>query len=601
MKSNALSLANERLGAELQPRLHEIAAGLSTEQLMWVSGYFAGLAAGVESPPEADKSESPELTILYGSQTGNGRSIATRLESEARSRGLAVKRISMGEFSVSRLKKETHLLCIVSTHGEGDPPDSAHSLFRTLHKRRSPRLENLRYSVLALGDSSYEKFCEAGRRLDRRLEELGARRILNRVECDVDFDESSSRWIGEALDEVEHLFRLENPSTGATGSAPALRAVEALPRYDRNHPFAAEVLVNQKITGRGSCSDVRHLELSLEGSELEYEPGDAIGVLPTNPAQVVRELLEALSLDPGETVSVAGETVAVSEALARHFEITVSSRCFLERYAPLVRSDEIDHLLLPEHRSKLAEFLHQRQVTDIVREYPSKPTAAEFTACLRHLTPRLYSVASCLEENPEEAHLTVARVSYERFGYRHWGSASTFLCDSSEDGNTVPVFVEANPRFHLPPDDTTPILMVGTGTGIAPYRGFLQLRKARGATGPNWLLFGHRHFESDFLYQTEWQRHLADGTLARLDLAFSRDQEEKIYVQNRLIEHGREVYSWLRDGAHFYVCGDASHMAPAVHTALAQIVADNGGLSSEQSEEFLDELLSSGRYHRDVY
>ncbi|MCP4900620.1 MAG: assimilatory sulfite reductase (NADPH) flavoprotein subunit [bacterium] len=602
---NPSSLATEYrpLTSEQASRLDGAATGLSTQQLVWASGYLAGLAAAAHktagTAPTAG--ERPRLTILYGSQTGNGRTIATRLEELARSRAINVLKVSMAEYPIARLKRESHLLCIVSTHGEGDPPDDAHSLFRSLQKRRTPRLESLRYSVLALGDSSYSKFCEAGRQLDRRLEELGAIRMTDRVECDVDFDRPAAAWINAIVDDVEQRFQLESAGATAGGSLPALRVVEPQPRHSREFPFDAELLVNQRITGRGSINDVRHIELSLEGSGLEFEPGDALGVVPTNPPKLIDQIIDLLNLDPAESVIVDHADLPLWEALNRHLEITTSSRSFVEQYARSTHSKDLDRLLLPDNRVELAEFLKTRQIVDVIRDFPAQIQAAEFTASLRTLTPRLYSVASCLEEFPDEVHLTVDVVRYERFGHLHWGAASTHLGDRVTEGETLSVFIENNPRFHLPTTDDEPILMIGNGTGVAPYRGFLQQRSARGASGRSWLVFGHRHFDTDFLYQIEWQRHLAAGTLTRLDVAFSRDQQHKVYVQHKLVEHGRDVYAWLDDGAHVYVCGDASHMAPEVHSALIEIVQKHGGLSQERAQRTIDELLAAGRYHRDVY
>ncbi len=603
MNPSALAAEYEALTSDQVHGLDGAAKDLSTQQLVWASGYLAGLAAAAQQTPGpvGDADELPQVTILYGSQTGNGRTIASRLEERARSRGLDVKKISMAEYPVARLKKESFLLCIVSTHGEGDPPDDAHSLFRSLQKRRTPRLEALRYSVLALGDSSYTKFCEAGRQLDRRLEELGAKRVIERVECDVNFDSPAAAWIETVINDLERQYKREDGVVSVAVSTPALRAVEPRPKHGRENPFAAELLVNQRITGRGSINDVRHIELSLEGSKLAFEPGDAVGVVPTNPPKLINQLVDLLNLDPEEPVKVDNKDLPLAETLASRLEITRSSRSFVERYAQSAHCKDLDRLLLPDNRAELSEFLKTRQIVDIVRGFPAQLSAVEFTKSLRTLTPRLYSVASSLEEFPDEVHVAVEAVRYERFGHLHWGAASTHISDRDTEGETLPVFIENNPRFHLPASDDTPILMIGNGTGVAPYRGFMQQRSASRASGRSWLIFGHRRFDTDFLYQTEWQRHLATGMLSRLDVAFSRDQDHKVYVQHRLVEHGREVYAWLNDGAHIYVCGDASTMAPAVHSALIEIVKEHGALSKERAHDTVDELLATGRYHRDVY
>lgn len=584
-------LAEDALG-----RLRATAATLSQEQLLWASGYLAGLAAGGAAAatvaPAGDA--RPRLTILYGSQTGNGRRIAAALEAAAAARGLDAELISMADYSTARLKREQALAIVVSTHGEGDPPDDALELHRFLSGKRLPALGSLRYAVLALGDSSYEKFCQAGRDFDAQLEAAGARRLAPLVECDLEFDAPSAAWSTAVLDEAVELLGREAPATG-----PLLRVVPPAPRASKTAPFEAEVLLNQRITGRGSSKDVRHVELSLEGSGLHWQAGDSLGVLIRNPERVVEPLLETLGIDGAVPAGAGDQTVR--ELLAREREVTALNRSFLEAWAGVEPSGKLRTLLESLRGAGLGRWMHERHVIDVVREFPAGLEPARFIEMLRPLPPRLYSIASAPELSEDEIHLTVAVLDYQAFGHAHWGAGSSWLALDRAEGDLVGVYIEPNERFRLPAGGDAPIIMVGPGTGIAPFRAFLQARAAQGAGGRNWLVFGDRHFATDFLYQAEWLRYRKQGLLTRLDVAFSRDQAEKRYVQHRMLEASRELYEWLQDGAHLYVCGDATHMAPDVDRALRDIIATEGGLGEDAVEDYLAELRRTGRYQRDVY
>jgi sulfite reductase (NADPH) flavoprotein alpha-component len=580
-------------------KVHEALDGLTPAQLQWVSGYFAGLAAQQETAqaplaqPAADPAST--LTVLYGSQTGNGRGIAKDLAQAASSRGLSVNLVSLADYKPANIKRESLVSLVISTHGEGDPPDDVELFHEFLLSERAPQLKNLKYSVLALGDSSYVNFCQTGRELDRRLKELGADQLAPIVESDLDYDEPAARWIQQVLDSVPD----ERPRVV---EVPRLHAVKPLSLYDRHRPFEAEVLTNQKITGAESTKDVRHIELSLEGSGLTYEPGDSLAVIADNPPRLVDQLLDTLSFSGDEQVEINGSTLSVREAFHSELEITAPSLGFIKAYADIANSDALRELLEPDRQPDLSDYLGARQIIDIVREFPAATDAGEFAASLRKLMPRSYSIASSLLANPGEVHLTVASVNYEAFGSEHWGAASTMLVERVADGSTVRVFMEPNPRFHLPADNTTPIIMIGPGTGIAPFRAFVEQRAELGASGENWLFFGDRTFHSDFLYQLEWQRFLKRGALHRLDVAFSRDQEEKIYVQDRIRERGAEFYEWLEVGAAaVYVCGDAKNMAGDVHEALLDVLASHGDHDAASAENYLKELRRAGRYQRDVY
>ena len=598
MRASTAPLEPLPLDTGQSDRLEKALAGLSPEQLHWVSGYAAGLAAGqagrLPAPAAAPVAATGDaLTILYGSQTGNGQAIAERLAAKAREKGFGVSLQSLADYKPSQLKREKLLGFVVSTHGEGDPPDDAELFHEFLLSKKAPPLAGVRYSVLALGDSSYLNFCQTGREFDERLAALGAERLHPLVECDVDYEGAAQTWIGDVLSRLPEVMSASTP-------VPQLRAVSATPRYDRNRPFRAEVLANQKVTGRGSTKDVHHIELSLEDSGLRYSPGDALAVIVSNPPALVRQLLDELGLSGDTEVTVGGETASLEEALASKLEITATSMGFLKAWAGLGAAP-LAALLDGGDKSALAELIDGYQVIDVVRRFPLAVDAQALAGSLRRLSARSYSIASSQRANPDEVHLTVAAVRYEAFGSAHWGAASTHLADRLAEGDSVAVYVEPNSRFHLPENDTTDIIMIGPGTGVAPFRAFVEEREARGAAGRNWLFFGDRTFADDFLYQLEWQRHLKSGALTRLDLAFSRDQAQKVYVQDRIRERGADIHAWLGGGAALYVCGDAKNMAGDVENALVDVLVAHGGLTDGAARQRLKELRRDGRYQRDVY
>ncbi|MDW5375792.1 assimilatory sulfite reductase (NADPH) flavoprotein subunit [Halomonas sp. HP20-15] len=600
MPSKALDTTNSPLTDEQAAEVNRLVARLSGDQRTWLSGYLAGLQAvsGEARAPREATAEQHTLTILYGSETGNAESVAQQAGEQALARGLPARVVDMADYKARELRDERLLLVVTATHGEGDPPDPALDFYEFLHGRKAPKLAEARFAVLALGDSSYEHFCQTGRDLDARFEALGAQRLIERVDCDVDFDEAAGQWIERALDAVgEHI--VEAPAS----AMPAAVAEPAGVSYDRHNPFQAEVLENQILNGRGSEKATHHIELSLEGSGIDYRPGDILCLMPRNREEVAAELLEALSLDPQQTVpSHAGER-PLAEALRDDYEITTLTPAFVEAYAELAEAEALHALLAEGKRGDLMAYLHGRHIIDVINEHPLSGglDAETLLGMMRRLQPREYSIASSHLANPGEVHVTVAAVRYESHGRQRHGVASTFLAEQAEPGETVPVYLRRNKHFRLPENPDTPIVMIGPGTGVAPFRAFLEEREVSGAGGANWLFFGNPHFRTDFLYQTEWQRWLKDGLLTRMDVAFSRDGPEKVYVQDRLRERGAELYRWLEDGAHVYVCGDAERMAPDVHAALVEIVAEHGGHSFEQAGEYLKQLTRDRRYQRDVY
>ena len=587
------------LDEQQNERLHEAVTGLSAMQLQWVSGYAAGLAAAggkVQPPPVAPTAEPGQhITVLFGSQTGNGEGVAERLVALARERGFGARAVSLADFKPTALKRESLVTFVISTHGEGDPPDDAELFHEYLMSDKAAKLSGLRYSVLALGDSSYINFCQTGREFDTRLDELGAERFEEIVECDLDYVAAAEAWSTRIVEQLPDLLDVPAPA-----AVPRLQAVPSAPVHGRENPFAAEVLVNQKITDAGSGKDVRHIELSIEGSDLTYEPGDSLAVVATNPPQLVDEVLDVLMLDGEAAVEVGDENLPLIEALSGKLEITVLNLGFLRAWAAHGNSDALHTIIEDDDPAVLGDFLEAHQVVDVVRRYPTDVDAQEFVDMLRVLSPRSYSIASSAIANPGEVHLTVAAVSYEAFGRPHWGAASSLLVDRLSEGDEVSVFVEKNPRFRLPAPDV-PIIMIGPGTGVAPFRAFIEERAEQNASGDSWLFFGDRTMHSDFLYQLEWQRYLKRGDLARLDVAFSRDQRRKIYVQNRMREQGAELYRWIESGAVIYVCGDAKKMAGDVEEALIDILVEHSEDDRDAAAARLKDLRRAKRYQRDVY
>jgi sulfite reductase (NADPH) flavoprotein alpha-component len=604
--NNATALPLGPLDAERTELLLRVVDGLEPATLQWLSGFAAGVAheratgrpgALPAAVPAARPEATGRLTVVYGSQTGNGKRVAERLGRAAEAAGLAVRVYASGSYPIKDLARERLLVVVVSTQGDGDPPDDARGFIEFLASRRAPRLEQLAYSVLALGDSSYPKFCETGRQVDERLAGLGAKRLLDRVDCDVDYETLATPWLERVVAGARET--LGGPQVA---TVTRLRPAPAEPQFSREQPFAAEVIANQRITSRQATRDVRHFEFSLAGSGLRYEPGDALGVWHENPAPVVESVLEALRLEGEQAVEVDGTAKPLREWLAGSREITRLTRPFLAQQAERAQDARLAEVLQPGSEAALRRTLKDMQVVDVLQRHPGEWDAKSFVQALRPLAPRLYSIASSQEAVGEEAHLTVAVIDYEFEGKRRQGAASSCLAGLEGDAARARVFVEPNERFRLPTDASRDVIMIGPGTGVAPFRGFLQHREALGATGRNWLFFGARHFQSEFLYQLEWQDFLKKGVLTRLDAAFSRDRSTpRTYVQERIRAAGKELYAWLESGAHVYVCGDAEKMAPDVHAALVDVVAQHGALNPDDAAAYVRRLADDRRYLRDVY
>ena len=587
-----------------------LAKTLTPEQARWISGYFAGLDAGLLrsggndiAPVQAPQGRT--LTILYGTETGNSRDLAKVLAANAAQRGLSPKVSDLADYKVRSLKDEQDILFVVSTYGEGDPPQPSIAFFEFLEGPRAQKLEGVRYSVLALGDSTYEFYCEAGKRIDKRMEELGATRLGPRVDCDIDYDDPAASWSEKLIDllaaEADSKTQVLRGEAQGGQSRKGLSLVRTTPDHDKKNPFAATVLENIRIVGRHSTKETRHVELDLSGSYLSYQPGDSVGIVPANDAGVVEELLVATGIADELEVTVKNSSVSLASALTSRFEITTATPRFIEQWAKLSGASKLQELTRADAAAERVRFLEKHHVVDIVRRFPVAGVDAEsLLAGLRPLQPRLYSLASSKAAVGDEAHITVAPVRYELHGTQRGGVASTQIADRLEMGDTVPVYIQENPHFRLPADDV-PIIMIGPGTGVAPFRAFLQEREVRAAGGQSWLFFGERNFRSDFLYQAEWQQWLKDDVLSRLDVAFSRDAADKVYVQHRMLERSRDLYAWLEEGAHLYVCGDEKAMAHDVHEALIQVIGREGDLSWEEAEDYLRRLSADHRYQKDVY
>ena len=597
MALNNLSALTSPLSELQLSQLQQAMTGLTPVQTAWVSGYLAGLS---QQPVAAQTavSSGQSLTILFASQTGNSKGVAQQLAEQATAKGIANTLVSMADYKVKSIKDESHLIIVASTNGDGDPPDDAIDLHQFLATKKAPKLDNLKFAVLGLGDSSYEFFCQTGKDFEQRISALGATAIVERLDADVDYEQVTQAWFDQALAKVEQTLE-----KGGTVAAPvALSAgAAAANKYDKHNPFSASLLVSQKITGDKSAKDVSHIEIDLDGSELHYTAGDALGVWFKNDEILVEQLIAKLGLDAEKQVMVEDRNVTLKKALTEDYELTGTHPAFIEGYAKLTNNAEL--LKLAIDKNALRDFANNHQIIDVVAEQGNEAITAEnFVALLRHISPRLYSIASSQTEVDAEVHLTVGAVSFKNAdGETRHGAASTFLSHRLEEGDQVKVFIEDNHNFRLPTNPDTAVIMVGPGTGIAPFRAFMQERDATDATGKNWLLFGDQTFNEDFLYQTEWQAHLKSGLLNKLDLAFSRDQAEKIYVQDRLRENAADIYQWLQDGAHFYVCGDANRMAKDVQQALIDIISEQGNKSLDDAEQYLTELRKAKRYQRDVY
>jgi len=581
--------------------LNSFLPNLQPNQLIWLEGFISGLRASqsqnVGAMASAETAKSPELMVLFGSESGNAENLADKTAKTAAKAGFKAKVVSMGDIKPAKLKGVENLLVLVSTWGEGDPPENAIEFVEAFMSDQAPRLEGTRFSVLGLGDTSYEHFCKMGIDIDARLETLGAQRVFDRKDCDVDFDDDFAVW---QVGAIAALSALTTPTMNSSSAIPTQLVTPV--KYSRKNPFPAKLKERILLNGRGSAKETIHLEFSLEGSGLKYETGDALAVIPHNAPDVVSSILKTTKLDGHSKVNLKDGEYTLKDALTRMLDVTAISLPVLKRYNEIAKDSKLETLLDPANKEQLQNYIQGREIIDVLEDFPTKHLTADTLAgIMRKLPPRLYSIASSPKVYSDEVHLTVGVVRYETNGRKRKGVCSSFLADGIEEDSTVDVFVTPNKHFKVPANPEASLIMVGPGTGIAPFRAFIQERQATEAKGKNWLIFGDQHYLTDFLYQTEWQDYLKDGVLTKLDVAFSRDQKKKVYVQDRMRENSKELYKWLQEGASFCVCGDASRMAHDVDKALHDVIAQEGDLSEEAAAEYVKQLKAEKRYVRDVY
>lgn len=607
-----LSVSNSPFDQEQAAQLNQIFQTLTAEQQIWLTGYLTAQQGSVTQTVEApqqvaeyvlnNESESQtnnnrHITVVYGSETGNAQSLAEIFADRLVEHNYTVKLTAMDEIKQKEFKKVEDLFVITATHGEGDPPDNALTFHEFIHSRKAPKLENVRFSVLALGDESYEYFCQTGKDFDAKLLELGAERLADRQDCDLDFDDLAEKWMNKNIE-------ILNQSTGHGSTVTSTETVQSAKekRYSKSNPYQAEVLENINLNGRGSNKEVRHVELLLDNYGESFEPGDCVVVLPQNEPEIVTLLIETLGWDKDIEIPINddGDTLPLEKALTEHFEITKLTKPLLQKAAELFGNTEL--LSQIDNAEWIQQYVDGRDVIDLLTEFPTSELKPEtFYKLLRKLPAREYSIASSYEATPDEVHITVGAVRYEAHERTRKGVCSVQLAERIQPGDTLPIYLKKNPNFKFPFDEETPVIMIGPGTGVAPFRSYMQEREELGLSGNTWLFFGEQHFTTDFLYQTEWQAWLKDETLAKLDLAFSRDTEEKIYVQHRIAQQSELFYEWLQDGAAIYVCGDEKHMAKDVHDTIRSVIEQEGDMSEADAEAYLTQMKQEKRYQRDVY
>ncbi|WP_338629136.1 NADPH-dependent assimilatory sulfite reductase flavoprotein subunit [Yersinia intermedia] len=589
------------LSPEQLARLQAAVGEFSPTQMAWLSGYFWGMVnqqPGAAATPATAVPPALTITLISASQTGNARRLAEQLRDDLLAAKLNVNLVNAGDYKFKQIAQERLLIVVASTQGEGEPAEEAVALHKFLFSKKAPKLPETAFAVFGLGDTSYEHFCQAGKDFDSKLAELGAQRLLDRVDADVEYQESAQQWRQQIVAALQARVPAQSATAAAVTQSGAVDEITSSP-YNKTAPLTAQLSVQQKVTGRNSEKDVRHIEIDLADSGLRYQPGDALGVWFDNDPALVDELLALLWLKGDEQVSVDGQNLPLAQALRSHFELTQNTTLIVDKYAALSRDEKLIALLAD--KPALQQYAKNTPIVDMVRQAPSDLNADQLIALLRPLTPRLYSIASSQAETENEVHITVGVVRYDIDGRPRTGGASGYLADRLEVEGDIRVFIEHNDNFRLPANPETPVIMIGPGTGIAPFRAFMQQREADGASGKNWLFFGNPHFTEDFLYQVEWQRYVKEGLLTRIDLAWSRDQAHKIYVQDKLRAQGAELWNWIQQGAHIYVCGDANRMAKDVEQVLLDVVAEHGAMDTEQADEYLSELRLARRYQRDVY
>lgn len=578
-------------------------APFSGEQRAWLNGFLAGIFSSQAEPAGALPAPKPALKIavLYATQSGTSERLAKKLAKEIGKQGHVAELASLDSYTPAALAEQTHALLLASTYGEGDPTDGAQPFFEALSLPSALKLDRLQYAVFALGDTSYEHFCKFGIDLDARLFALGGTRLCERVESGTEVEEPFERW------KLLALGGLEKGAPAIEPKALAATVVSTEPVkvhvHTRENPYLAEVIEKRPLTQEVSSKLTVHVSISLADSAVHYEAGDACGVFAQNDPELVDEILRLTNFSPDVCITLPklGATT-LHDALTNHLQPSRLTRKMVQAYTALGECPRLQSLLAPDAQKQLDTYIYDRSLIDLLESCPGVlRSPAELVGLLPKLTTRLYSISSSPAYHKDELHTTVAVVRFRSHDRDRGGVCSTMLSDRTPLGARVPIYIQPNRKFRLPADNNAPVIMIGPGTGVAPFRSFLHERRALGATGRNWLFFGERSAASDFLYREELESMSKDGHLTRLDTAFSRDQEKKVYVQDRIVEQGAEFYRWLNDGASVYVCGDASRMAKDVDRALHRVVEEHGGMDGEAAKEFMQELQEGNRYHRDVY
>ena len=593
-------------------------APFTPEQRAWLNGMLAGIFSATPAAVSAQIKPSHRIAVLYASQSGTAEGLARKLAKELKAQGHLPAVSTLVGYASAALAAEKYALLIASTYGDGDAPDGVQPFYEQLCLEHFPRFENLSYAVLALGDRHYEHFCKFGSELDAKLAALGANRLCSRVDCDVDVNEPFEQWKAAVMPRLSEIAtKRESRSLGANSAEsgslqePAREpgAIESSPAkaysvqiLSRDNPALAPIVDKKNLAHGDSTKTTLHLAFSIEGTGIQYEAGDSCAVIPHNDARLVTEILQSLRFNGNEQVLCGkADTTTLHDALTNHLQITRLNRKTVSEYAVLGKCARLIDLMAPDHRAQLDAYVFDRGLIDLLLEFPGViEDPAEIVAILPKLTPRLYSISSSPVAHAGEIHTTVAVVRYSSHNRERGGVCSTLFADRAAIADSLPIYIQPNKRFRLPKADA-PIIMIGPGTGIAPFRAFLHERRALGAKGKNWLFFGERSEKTDFLYREELEAMRADGHLTRLDTAFSRDQADKVYVQDKMMEQASQLWSWLQDGANVFVCGDASRMAKDVHAALHAIVEKGGGMSSQAAEEYVHGMKEDHRYHRDVY
>lgn len=615
-----LSVTNSPFTEGQATQINELLQTLTPEQKVWLSGYLVANQQLTSGTSETQGSQigaiskdtetmlqqneptiQPEkraITLLYGSETGNAQGLAEIFEERLSNIGHNVTLKAMDEFKPKNLKNVEDLFIITSTQGEGDPPDNAAELHEFIHGRKAPKLEGVRFSVLALGDQTYEFFCQTGRDFDKKLEELGAERLYERVDCDVDYEEDAEKWMANVINTIDSAP--EGTQSEQVVSETIKSAKEK--KYSKANPYQAEVLENINLNGRGSNKETRHIEFLLDNFGEEYEVGDCLVVLPQNDPALVELLMSTLGWDPGDQIQISedGDTISLEEALTSYFEITKLTKPLLQNAAAYFDNEALEDKV--QDSEWIQNYIEGRDFIDLLNDFPPEELEPEdLYQILRKLLPREYSISSSYQSLPDEVHITVGAVRYNTHGRDRSGVCSVQFAERIQPGDTVPIYLKRNPNFKFPKDGDTPVIMIGPGTGIAPFRAHMQEREEYGYKGNTWLFFGDQHFTTDFLYQTEWQEWLKDGVLEKMNVAFSRDTDQKVYVQHRIAEHSKEFNEWLEKGASIYICGDEKNMAKDVHQAIRNVLVKEQNLTEEDAESYLKQMKKDKRYQRDVY